>query len=428
MSGGKADSLARSLVPLLALALAMAVGFTVMNSFSMVQESAKAELGLTDTALGLIQGMSAAVPLVLFSIPIGILVDRTNRVRLMIALALVWTGGTLLTGLAPNAWLLFAGRMLTGIGTTGALTAALSLAADWCTPDERGRAMLIVTLGKSVGQAASFAVSGWLFGLFLGAARAWSAGLLAWRSAHVALALLSLALILPLFLLREPPRHEVESGPDAPFRTIVRELWARRAFLIPLFAGQTSVVMADAAAAIWAAPVLQRSYGLHPEQFAGWMGAVILTTGIVGALLGGVVADLGQKTGRRGGILIGAVVAAAIGIPTALFPVMPSVPAFAAALGLLILSGTITGLVTSVALIVLIPNELRGLCIGAFIAIAGLIGFGLAPTLVTIVSGALGGEAHLAPALAIVGVLVSIGALLGFALAMRHVPETADLS
>ena len=46
------------------------------------------------------------------------------------------------------------------------------------------------------------------------------------------------------------------------------------------------------------------------------------------------------------------------------------------------LCGTVTGLVTSVALTVLLPNELRGLCIGAFIAIAGLIGFGVAPSLV----------------------------------------------
>jgi hypothetical protein len=44
--------------------------------------------------------------------------------------------------------------------------------------------------------------------------------------------------------------------------------------------------------------------------------------------------------------------------------------------------GAVTGLVVSVALTVLMPNELRGLCIGAFIAIAGLIGFGLAPWVV----------------------------------------------
>ena len=54
--------------------------------------------------------------------------------------------------------------MLTGIGTTGALTAALSLSADLALPEQRGRAMLIPTLGKSFGQAAGFAVAGWLIG------------------------------------------------------------------------------------------------------------------------------------------------------------------------------------------------------------------------------------------------------------------------
>ena len=34
----------------------------------------------------------------------------------------------------------------------------------------------------------------------------------------------------------------------------------------------------------------------------------------------------GQKSGRRGGLLIGAVIAAAVGVPAALFPIAPSVP------------------------------------------------------------------------------------------------------
>jgi predicted Co/Zn/Cd cation transporter (cation efflux family) len=74
---------------------------------------------------------------------------------------------------------------------------------------------------------------------------------------------------------------------------------------------------------------------------------------------------------------------------------------------------------------VLIPNELRGLCIGAFIAIAGLIGFGLAPTLVAAVSGVMGGEQHLGPALALVGVCVSLLSFLSFWIAMRRAPRSA---
>jgi len=416
----------RALTPLLALALALAIGFTIMGSFSTVQEGAKAELGLSDYHLSLIQGLGAALPLALFSIPIGIAVDRANRVRLLIALSVVWTLGTLLTALAADVPTLFAARMMAGIGTTGALTAALSLVGDYCAPAQRGRGMLIVTLGKTLGQAAGFALAGALFGLFVsGAAPAFFGDVAPWRGTHYALAILGALLMLPLLLLREPARREVATGTHAPFKTVASALWTRRRFLIPLFAGQVSVVMADAAAGIWAAPVLSRSYGLQPQDFAGWLGALIFGAGIIGAVLGGPAADIGHKSGRRGGILIGAVIAAGLGIPAALFPLSPSVTGFAVAIGALILCGTVTGLITSVALTVLVPNEMRGLCIGAFIAVAGLIGFGVAPTLVAATSGLLGGEAHLAEALAIVGVVVSALSFIAFLFAMKRAPLTA---
>lgn len=422
MTDTRSPSFTGALGPLLLLALTMAIGFTAMGSFGVLQDKAKAELGLGDDMLALIQGLGAAAPLVLFSIPIGILVDRYNRVRLTLLLAAMWTLGTLLTAFASSVPVLIVARMLTGIGTTGALTAALSLCADFCAPEARGRGLLIVNLGKSLGVAAAFALSGWLFGLYFHHSLPAFGALQPWRSAHIAMAILSAALILPLLFLREPPRHEVESRSDAPFKVVAAELWSRRAFLGPLFAGQVAVVMADAAAGVWVSPVLSRTYGLQPQEFGGWVGAILFISGIVGAVLGGVSADIGQKSRMRGGILLGAVIAAGLGVPAALFPILPGVPAFACALFVLVLCGAVTGLVVSVALTVLIPNELRGLCIGAFIALAGLIGFGLAPWFVTLVSRALGGEQHLAPALAIVGVTVSTLSFFAFLLAMRRAP------
>lgn len=416
----------QSIVPLLIIALALVSGFTTMQSFGIMGESAKAELQLSDVALGTVQGVSAALPLLLFSIPIGILVDRRNRVRILIAMAVTWTLGTFVTAAAPNAELLFFGRMLTGIGTTGGLTAALSLSADLCLPEQRGRGMLINTVGKTIGSAAGFAVAGGLLAMFgASGAPAWFGEIAPWRSAQWALGLGSAALILPLLLLREPARHEVAAGPQAPLRVIAGEMWSRRAFLIPLFVGQTSVVMADAAAGIWAAPVLERNYGQQPGDFANWLGGIILLTGLGGAVLGGLVADWGQKSGRRGGLLIGALIAAVVGVPAALFPIMPGVTGFAVAIGALMLAGTVTGLITSVALTVLLPNELRGLSIGAFIAIAGLIGFGIAPTLVTVVSSLLGGEQSLGLALAVVGAAVSLVSVAAFYVAMRNAPADA---
>lgn len=416
------SSFARGLGPLLILSLAMAVGFTVMGSFGMVQEGAKAELHLSDATLGMIQGLGAAIPLALFSIPIGVLVDRYHRVRLLAALIALWTLGTAMTAIAPSVAWLVAARMITGIGVTGALTAALSLSADFCEPVQRGRALLIINLGKNLGTAGAFALSGWLLGWFVhGGEPAWLT-MVPWRGTHAVLVLISLCLALPLLFLREPGRHEVEAAEGAPLLMVATELWARRSFLIPLFAGQIAVVMADVAAGVWVSPVLQRFYNLSPEDFGGWVGAIVFVSGVLGSIIGGATADFGQKSSMRGGLLLGAVIAAGLGVPSAFFPIMPNVPAFAIALFMLVLCGAVTGLVISVALTVWLPNELRGLCIGAFIAIAGLIGYGLAPSLVTFISSLLGGEAHLAPALAIVGVTTSGFSFAAFILAMRKAP------
>lgn len=415
----------RTLPSLLALTLAMAIGFTMMASFGTVQEGAKVELGLSDAVLGVIQGVSAALALVVFSIPVGLLVDRFNRKRLLVGLALLWTLGTALTAIATGPAMLFVARLLAATGTTGALTAALSLTADLCVPERRGRAMLLVNVGKMAGLGAAFGVGGWLYGAITAGALPIVGGLAPWRGTHVILAIAGVVALLPLLLLREPARHEVAAATHAPFRALVAQLWARRSFLAPLFVGQVAVVMADNAALVWAAPVLSRHYGLQPGDFAGWMGALVFGSGLVGTLLGGFAADWGQKSRVRGGLLLGAVIAAAIGIPAALFPIGPTVTWFAIAFGTLSLCGAITGLITSVALTVLIPNELRGLCIGAFIAFAGLIGFGIAPSLVTAISSLLGGESHLGPALAIVGTATGALSVIGFFLAMRRAPLTA---
>lgn len=408
----RSPSFLRALPALLTLALSCLLGFTMMGSFATMQEAAKVELGLNDYQLSLVTGVSAAVPLLLLSIPIGLAVDRFNRVRILVALAVVWTLGTLGTALAGGVAALFVARMMTAIGMAGALTAALSISADLCAPAQRGRANLIVNLGKIGGQAAGFALAGALFALFAGS----------WRSAHLALAAVGAILLLPLFLLREPPRRETAAGPRAGMGAQARELWSRRRFLLPLFAGQMSVVMADSAAGIWAAPVLSRNFGLQPGDFAGWMGLLMLGAGLIGSVLGGVTADLGSTSGRRGGLLIGAVIAAGLGIPAALFPLAETVPVFALALGMLATCGAVTGLVMAVALTVFLPNELRGLTIGAFIALAGLFGFGVAPPLVALASDLMGGEAQLPMALALVGIVTSVLGFAGFALAARRIP------
>lgn len=399
----------------------MAAGTVMTGVFSAVQEAAKAELGASDFEMSLLNGLAVSIPLAVLAIPVGLLVDRAVRVRLLLWTAVAWTVGTLLTAYAQGFALLFAARMLGSVGANISTTIAISLAADLSLPERRGRSLLLLTIGKYAGTGLAFALGGWLLGFFI--ERGGIAGLAPWRSIHLVLGLASLGIVAAIASMREPPRQETRVGPSAPLRETFAELWTYRRFLAPLFLGQIGVLMADAAATVWAAPVLARSYGVSPQEFAGWLGGVVFGAGILGALAGGFAADAGHRTGRRGGILVGAIAASLVALPAALFPVMPSPALFGAVLFVLLLGGTITGLITATALAVLLPNELRGLSVGVFLAIGGLIAFGVAPTLVAFVSTMLGGEAEVGPALAIVGSVVSLIGCAGFIIARARAPE-----
>lgn len=407
-----------SLWPLLLLGLTIANASAARWVFSPVQELAEHDLHFSDFEISLIQGIAASIPIALLSLPIGRATDRSNRTRLLLALSAMWTVGTLLTVFAADFWQMFVARMLAGAGAMCSLTVAISMAADFSEPQNRGRSMMLLSLGNMIGAAAAFALAGALLSYYA-QAPALIAGHVPWRSVHLVFAAASAVLTLLLLTLREPVRREV-SAPSVSFSDAIAGIWQRRKLLAPLFLGQVTVVMADASATIWAAPVLTRDYGQTPEQFGGWMALVILLSGIVGAVLGGVGADLGQRSKVRNGILVAAIFAAVLSIPGALFPLMPTTTGFALMLALLLTCGAITGLVTAVAIAVLVPNEIRGVCLSAFIVIGAVVGFGVAPTLVTWISDALGGgSTSLRYGLAITGISTSALAAGGFILAWR---------
>lgn len=406
---------------ILLLALIVLCGATARTLFAPIQEVAKTSLSLSDFQISLVQGIAAAVPVAMISLPLGWLADRATRTRILLGLALAWTVGTIATAFAPNFELLFLARMLTGVGGTCVVPVAISVAADMSLPASRGRSLLFLSMGNVFGGAVAFVAGGALFTLFSGQVDLPFVQLEAWREVCLVLGLVSAVLIVPLLMLAEPVRQEIEQV-NASFRSMAASLWKRKAFLAPLFVGQITVTMADVAATIWAAPVLGRDFAQTPGQAAALIGGVLIVTGIVGSVLGGVVADWGHKRKMRGGVLIGAVIAAVIAVPAGLFPVMPDATLFAVALATLLIAGTVCGLITATAIAVLVPNEERGTCLGAFMILGTLIGMGVSPILVSLGSQVLGGEAQLALSLAIVGVGVGVVSLAGFVIAMLNAP------
>jgi MFS family permease len=406
---------------ILVLALAITNAAAMRGVFSPLQDFAKHDLHLTDIQLGVVQGVSAAAT-ALLAFPLGRLVDRTRRVTLMAVMSAIWSAGTIWTAFAGDFGSLFLARMLASLGALCAVVVSISLVADMTTPQTRGRATMVLTIGIQAGTAIAFLVGGLLAPLSaLPALNVFH--LVPWREAHLVFGLASVALTFPILFLSEPERHEISGDPA--LGPALKTLWGLRGFLIPLFVGQVGVVMADVAAQIWAAPVLMRSYHQTPAQFGQMMGLVLMVPGLAGALLGGVGADLGQKLRFKGGVLLAAVIPALIAIPAAAFPVMPNVDGFFWMFGALIFAGSAAGIVTATAIAVIVPNEARGVCLGVFVVVASVVGFGVAPTLVTLTAKALGGEGWLAQSLAVTGVAIDVASGAGFLLAMLNLRKVA---
>jgi MFS family permease len=409
---------------LLVLALAITNAATMRAVFGPMQDAAKQALGLDDFHMSLVQGLALAIPAVL-ALPLGYLIDRTRRVTLMVLMSLLWSAGTVWTGFAHGFMELFLARMFAGFGALCAVPVSISLVADMFSAKTRGRAMLPLTLGIQLGTAIAFAVSGPLLKTLASPSAPHLFDLAPWGGVHLWFGAASFVCTLPLLLMREPGRHEL-TDKDVKFGPAMRVIWDRRGFLIPLFIGQVSVVMADVAATIWVTPVLIRSYHQQPEQFGPWVGAIILAGGVFGAIIGAFFADFGLKLKYKGGVLLGALILSLFAIPAAAYPIMPSVTWFAIMLAVLLVIGSAVGLVTATVIAVKVPNEARGMCLSAFVVIAAVVGFGAAPTLVTLCSSWMGGEGHIGQALGYSGVAVDVISSLGFLLAMLNLAKRKD--
>lgn len=382
-----------------------------------LQESMRVDLALSDNHMALLQGTAFAIPLAVSAIPLGLLFDRYSRARLCFFFVALGVAASALTALAPGTGLLFVARALLGPAVAAVLIAVYSLVADLYPPEQRGRATMVVTLGEIGGAPAAFALGGVLLVMT-------GAGPSAWRDALLWMSALLLLPLLMLLALREPPRTGIVVK-DPPLREVGRELWRYRAVLIPLFLARTMVWIADGAVLVWAAPTLTRRFALPPDEVAAIVATALLVAGLLGPIIGGPLADFCQKRGGPRRTIATLAGAALLSTPAAFFGLMPDATSAAVLLTLLLVLGFTIGTAAITVGTIVIPGELRGLYIAVTATVGALFSFAVAPPLVSLLSGALGGEAKIGEALAIVcGITSFLGAIV-FARGRRHFPTAS---
>jgi len=402
---------------LLLLTIAASAVAYARTAVSPLQEAMRVALSLNDYQMALLQGPAFALPVVLAAVPMGLLIDRYSRVRLLSIFAVLDVVGSALTALASNFAMLFLARCLVGLTATASSSTAFSLLADWYEPTHRGRATMVVGVGQYGGFSAAFAAGGVLLAMSSSGPNSWRWIMLWLTSPLVLVVLVTLA-------LREPPRTgRVTANPSV--RQALTELWCYRAVLAPLLAGGVMVEIGILAVLTWGAPMLARNFALSPERIGAIMAMVILISGVIGSIAGGVLADVWQRGGgpRRTITALGGL--AFLNVPTGLFAFASEA---ALATALLIVFATMGNAILtagSALLSIVIPNELRGLCIAVTAAVGVFLGLGLAPLAVSTLSSMIGGPEMLGAALSLVCVLTGILGATAYWFGRRYFPSAA---
>ncbi|MBU9312855.1 MFS transporter [Burkholderia multivorans] len=361
---------------------------------SLVVGPLRREFGISDTAFSLLQGYAFAVFYTLAGLPLGRLVDRGSRRNLICAGLVFWGVATALFAFGQTYTQLLLARVGVGIGEAVLAPAAYSLIADCVEPARRGRALAVYYTSLAIGSGASLLLGGWLLAVIpaAGMTVAGFGHVPAWRVAFVAAALPSLPLaLLMLASVREPVRHEttpsVAAERAASVREFARYLHAHAGTFARVLTYPALLSIIGYGALAWAPTLFARSFGMPPAHSGLLLGLIVAIAGAAGTLASGALSDRwaarGVGAARFRVALAGVCLFAA---PSALWPLMPNAPLAFALLFVNVLGLSVAQAAAPTSIQAVVPNRLRGQAIALYLLLAGLLGIGLGPTAVALLT------------------------------------------
>jgi MFS transporter, Spinster family, sphingosine-1-phosphate transporter len=233
----------------------------------------------------------------IFSLIGGYLADRFSRRLVIISSLLVWSAVTWLTGYATNYHELLWVRSLMGISEAFYIPAALALIADYHIGHTRSRAV-------GLHQIAMYC------GMILGGYGGYIAAdpSLGWRFAFKACGLFGVIYSLPLvFLLRDATEsNDHGSDPHSSIRRSIRELLPNASFLL-LVLYFTLPAMAGWIVRDWMPDILKRKFDIGQGNAGVAATLYWQIAAIIGAAIGGWLADRWMRRSRRGRIYVSAI-------------------------------------------------------------------------------------------------------------------------
>lgn len=376
----------------LLLVLACLLGFNGVDRLAMglMMQNIKLSLHLDDIQLGVLNGIAFAAFYSVMGIPIGRWSDRGDRVGIIVATTALWSIAVSLMAVAASFTQLLLIRVGVAVGESGCVPPSHSLIAENFSRAERPRA-------TGIYYTASLVIStgiGYLLGGCLNQ-------LVGWRATFLLLGIPGFALsIISWITLPEPRRNGARSklpiGPftsqeasdavyDAPLRVVLGLLWRNRTFRFLLLSYSIACFFGYGILQ-WQPSFFVRSYGFHTASLGLWLALVYGIGGAVGTYVGGDLASRLWKNDERRQLAAMAILYSAFGVSSALMYLATSyIVAFALMTLGMFAGAMVTGPLFATVHAIVTPRA-RAISISLIYLAGNLIGLGLGPLLVGVLS------------------------------------------
>jgi MFS family permease len=370
---------------------------------SILAEPIRNDLGLADWQLGVMTGLAFALFYTVLGFPVARVAERGDRPLIIATAVAVWSAFTAICGLAQNFWQLILARVGVGVGEAGCTPPAVSLIADYTPKEERASAMSFYAVGSPIGALLGMVIGGLV-------ADAWG-----WRAAFFIVGTPGLLLaVVAATTLREPRRRlkaelAAQAQATPPLREALNEIRRSRALWRLIFGGAVKSFMSFGMTAFLgsfffrnhgeAIAALAQRIGLEAIGFVGLaLGLTVGVAGAIGAVTGGKLVDHFAKRDVRAyaripalGFLLGVpFYAAALLSDSVVWAfVLLMIPSMLGSFWNGPIYGAIQGLVRP---------RVRATATASLLFTTNLIGLGLGPLGVGVVSDLISNVLHLGPA------------------------------
>jgi predicted MFS family arabinose efflux permease len=365
------------------LTVVYTLNFIDRGLVTLLLQPIKDDLHLSDTQLGFLTGIAFALFYSTLGLPIARWTDRGNRAAIASGALALW-GVTVMSCVYVTSFSqLVLARVAAGVGEAGCMPPTYSLVGDYFPePRERTHAMAIYWLANPLALLASFIAGGWLNEHY------------GWRVAFFVMGIpaLTVAAVVRLTVVDPRVRSQAPNRQLPSMNTVLGILWVKQTARHLTIAIVLLFTLAFGMAS-WYAAFMIRSHNMSISEVGVSLGLIFGLGGIVSILLGGYVGGRWLANNEGGQLRLSAAMVASLVPFSALFLLVPNeADALAALIPVILVLNFYLG--PSFALLQrLVADEMRATTVAVLMLLANLIGMGIGPQLVGMLSDFL--EPHL---------------------------------